>query len=324
MKKFITISIICIILSSGLNAQENVENNKKEVIKEKNILKKDNTARKDSVDKRNNTINDSAMPPHNKGVIWEESTLTDALKKAKANSNGVGPELVFLDCYTSWCTPCKMMAKEVFPQEVAGNFFNANFVNIKIDMEKGEGPKLGKQYGVRAYPTFLILDSEGNEINRLVGSSKQESFIEKVKNAMDPATSYKNLKTSYYADKSLDNAIKYMDAIRPLYMSKEISSFVEEIFTELSPEERYSDKMIPFVYDALDYPASNVLQLILNDKNNADKYVSKEKIDNKLYKAIKVWLSFYVAGMLERDENSEMLKMTEWLNRLSYKDEKGP
>jgi thiol-disulfide isomerase/thioredoxin len=281
MKKFTTLLIACLILSSGINAQEN-------------------------------------------GVIWEHGTLAEALKKAKANASSEGPKLVFLDCYTSWCSPCKMMVRDVFPQEAAGNFFNTNFVNIKIDMEKGEGPELGKKYGVGAYPTFLILDPEGNEINRLVGGLKLEPFIDKVKSAMDPNTSYKNLKASYYEDKNLDNAIKYLNAIKLLYMSKEICTFVEEIFAELTPEEIYSDKMLPYVYDALDYPENNICQLILDDKSNAEKYISKEKIDKKLCKSIKTWMSYYVAGMLEVDDKSEMIKRIEWLNQLSVGDKTVP
>ena len=50
---------------------------------------------------------------------------------------------------------CKMMANDVFTLEAAGNYFNKNFVCVKIDMEKGEGPAIGKQYEVDAYPTFF-------------------------------------------------------------------------------------------------------------------------------------------------------------------------
>ena len=46
---------------------------------------------------------------------------------------------VFMDCYTSWCGPCKMMIQDVFSQEDVGQFMNTRFVNVKLDMEKGEG-----------------------------------------------------------------------------------------------------------------------------------------------------------------------------------------
>ena len=68
------------------------------------------------------------------GVDFKQITLKEALEQAKAQG-----KMVFMDCYTTWCGPCKMMTEEVFPQKEAGDFFNAHFVNVKFDMEKGEG-----------------------------------------------------------------------------------------------------------------------------------------------------------------------------------------
>ena len=70
------------------------------------------------------------------GVNFEHITFDEALAKAKAEN-----KLVFMDCYTSWCGPCKYMSETIFPQEKAGEFFNPKFVCVKFDMEKGEGPE---------------------------------------------------------------------------------------------------------------------------------------------------------------------------------------
>ncbi|MDE5612365.1 MAG: thioredoxin domain-containing protein, partial [Odoribacter sp.] len=65
---------------------------------------------------------------------FQELSLEEACKKAKAENKPV-----FLDCYTSWCGPCKMMANNVFTLKEAGDYFNQNFVCVKTDMEKGDG-----------------------------------------------------------------------------------------------------------------------------------------------------------------------------------------
>lgn len=80
--------------------------------------------------------------------------------------------MVFVDCYTTWCGPCKMMTEEIFPKKEAGDFFNTHFVNVKFDMEKGEGKELAKQFKIRAYPTFILLNSEGKEMYRVVGGRR--------------------------------------------------------------------------------------------------------------------------------------------------------
>ena len=94
----------------------------------------------------------------------EGTLFKDAVAKAKQMN-----KLVFLDCYTSWCGPCKMMSNTVFPQEKVGAYMNPRFVNIKIDMEKGEGVELAKRLQISAYPTFIIFNGDGNEIGRFLG-----------------------------------------------------------------------------------------------------------------------------------------------------------
>lgn len=82
---------------------------------------------------------------------FQDLSLDKALEKAKVEN-----KLVFMDCYTSWCGPCKMMAEKILPLKEVGEYMNGRFVCIKVDMEKGEGPKLAQKYQVSAYPTFLV------------------------------------------------------------------------------------------------------------------------------------------------------------------------
>ena len=94
---------------------------------------------------------------------------------------------VFIDVYATWCGPCKYMAAKIFPQEKMGTYFNKNFVVAKFDAERGEGLTVAKKYNVRAYPTFLILDSTGKEVGRIVGGADPDDFIAKVQEVVDNA-----------------------------------------------------------------------------------------------------------------------------------------
>ena len=67
------------------------------------------------------------------GIRFEQAEWTAVLSKAKAEN-----KLVFIDVYTSWCGPCKIMVRDIFPQKEVGNKFNASFINFKIDAEKGK------------------------------------------------------------------------------------------------------------------------------------------------------------------------------------------
>ena len=105
------------------------------------------------------------------GTTWQQ-----AVDKAKQQG-----KLLFVDCYTQWCGPCKKMAREVFPQDTVGQALNPTHVALKIDMEAGEGPELLKRWQVSAFPTFIIFNGDGKEVGRFLGGSNAADFIEKVK-----------------------------------------------------------------------------------------------------------------------------------------------
>ena len=111
------------------------------------------------------------------GMVFEPegTTLEQASAKAKAEN-----KLIFLDCYTQWCGPCKKMSKDVFPQQIVGDFMNPKFVNLKIDMEGDYGTPLAQKLQISAYPTFVIFNADAKEIGRFVGGSDAATFIQKV------------------------------------------------------------------------------------------------------------------------------------------------
>ena len=102
-----------------------------------------------------------------KGVKFERTDkLSDVTNRAKDEG-----KLIFVDLYASWCQPCKMMDKDVFTDKQIGKLYNENFINLKIDGEKGNGPNIIALYGVTVYPTLLYLDAKGRVIERKEGAA---------------------------------------------------------------------------------------------------------------------------------------------------------
>jgi len=113
------------------------------------------------------------------GIQFQNLTFEAALKLAAKEG-----KKVFMDCYTEWCGPCKIMNEQVFTTKEVGDYFREHFVSLKIDMEKGEGITLGKKFDVRAYPTMFIFDVNGMVINRLQGARDAKTFLKEVKNSL--------------------------------------------------------------------------------------------------------------------------------------------
>jgi len=107
------------------------------------------------------------------GIQFHEGNWQEALQKAKKEGKPI-----FLDISASWCGPCKMLKASTFPNDEVGEFYNANFINVAVDGEKGEGIELARKYKIRGYPTLIYLDSNGEVIAQTAGYRNPEQFIE--------------------------------------------------------------------------------------------------------------------------------------------------
>ena len=106
------------------------------------------------------------------GIQFTEARWADILKQAKAQK-----KVIFLDAYASWCGPCKLLQKNTFTQKAVGEVFNKRFINVKMDMEKGEGPALSQVYPLEGYPTMLFIDGNGRVVKKVMGYIPAEDLL---------------------------------------------------------------------------------------------------------------------------------------------------
>lgn len=254
-----------------------------------------------------------------KGVNFETGTFNDIL--AKASKNKKSPKLIFMDCYTTWCGPCKFMTSTIFPLEEVGTYMNANFINAKFDMEKGEGLELAKKYKIRAYPTFLILDAQGNEVNRILGSTQTgEEFIKRVKSAMDPQNTPAAKRAKFEADKNPKTAFDYMSALDDAYMMSELEEFAKEYFSTLKPEQKYTPVNWYFISTLIQDAGSENYDNFIKEKSLADKALSREMVDKSLMSILKSYTQKFISGRLKSADTLKVMAKIGDLDKLSVKD----
>ncbi|GGH65619.1 hypothetical protein GCM10011379_18940 [Filimonas zeae] len=126
------------------------------------------------------------------GLNWKQ-----VLEKAKKEN-----KLVLVDCYTTWCGPCKKMDKEVYPQEAVGAIVNQNFVSVKVQMDTAdndsqeiktwysEASQIRQRFHVTAYPSYLIIAPDGDIVYREAGAKRATTFTEIMQTAADSGRVY--------------------------------------------------------------------------------------------------------------------------------------
>ncbi len=112
-------------------------------------------------------------------VFQPTDDLSAALEKAKMEKKAV-----FIDFYTSWCMPCRMMDESVFADWDVAEYMAENVVSLKVNAEKGRGIDLKNKFSVGAYPTFVFLAPNGSELARKEGSSSIADFKKMAKTAV--------------------------------------------------------------------------------------------------------------------------------------------
>ncbi len=114
-------------------------------------------------------------------IIFIENEWNAAVKKASAQK-----KYIFVDCYATWCGPCKMLKLRTFTNKKVADFFNKNFVNISIDMEAGQGPVLAQQWHIQAYPTLIIFDENAKPVLGTMGFLGPDDLMRFAEQALNP------------------------------------------------------------------------------------------------------------------------------------------
>ena len=130
-------------------------------------------------------------------IKWMSMDEALAAQKKKAKP-------IFMDVYTDWCGPCKMLDKNTFHDKAVADYINANYYAVKFNAEgNSEINYKGKKYSnpkydaarkgrnavhefayflkVEAYPSMMVFNAKGDVDNTIVGYHQPDQLLEALK-----------------------------------------------------------------------------------------------------------------------------------------------
>jgi thioredoxin-related protein len=248
-----------------------------------------------------------------KGIKFNHSKWNEILDLAAKNQ-----KLIFMDCYTSWCGPCKIMAKKVFTDPEVGEFFNQNFINVKMDMEKEPGVSLKSTFAVNAYPTLLIIDEHSNIIHKCVGALQKDEFLKFAKEALNGTATLSHYHEKYkkegVANKEfvLQYLLKLEAANEKEQLAEVINRYSDDLKKEDLLEKEYWNLLKKYVHSI----SNNAFQIVLKHQHEFINAFGQKEVEDKIY------FTFLREGnqLCDKKENGDFLlnseKKQRFLNHL--------
>lgn len=194
------------------------------------------------------------------GITFFRGSWKDVLAEARRQNKPI-----FLDVYTTWCPPCRRMAREAFPSPVLGAKFNTHFINYQLDAEKGEGLAIAKQYAVASYPTGLYLSPTGALVHRSVGYGGVKAMADLADHvlALSPMKPTLAKGDKEYAKGRRDPNFlkKYLKTRQEL--NRPLSDVLDAYLDALSESERSQPESIAFVAEMIQTSTSKAFDFLI-------------------------------------------------------------
>jgi thiol-disulfide isomerase/thioredoxin len=221
---------------------------------------------------------------HSQGIRFETGSWEEVKTKAKERKMPI-----FVDAYTTWCGPCKKMAKDVFTKDPVGNYFNSTFINYQIDTEKGEGIDFARQYEINSFPTLLYFDSAGKLAFKAVGAHDEAGLMSQASLALNPEYQIATYKKEFEeGGRTVSDLVKYANKLQESGSHSSAATLVSSYFVAMKESDKKTSDgwklATGYIYDY----KSEMFEFVLKNRNIYNKISGKDKVDQYIFNVLAI------------------------------------
>lgn len=243
------------------------------------------------------------------GIRFEHvGSWNELLEKARRENKHI-----MVDCYTTWCGPCRMMEKNIFPLADVGDFYNKNFLCLKLQFDSTKNDpeyvrnwrdvanRFTKEFGIAAYPTFLYFSPAGKLIHRVAGANNVQGFIDQGRDALNPDKQYYTLLEEWKErpSKKPSDIKKMFELSETAHDSENKKRFIKEYVQSLSGVFKWEDVELLVLRSSNDSDLE--FQLLLQQEENIDRSLGKGTTASALIPVILQYEPIYLKTELNLD-----------------------
>jgi thiol-disulfide isomerase/thioredoxin len=222
------------------------------------------------------------------------------LAKAKAEHR-----YVFIDCFATWCGPCKRMDATVFVNDTVGNLINPSFIAIRLQMDRtahdsdsvqnwyGLGDSIASVFRVSIYPTYLFLSPDCVMVHKAIGEMNVQGFAELVKSSRDPQQQYYTLLARYNQGKMPNSSLpllaqKAKDLFDDSLAEVLAGDYINHHIALLSDEEIWTKDNLDFInkYKQVIHSKDTIFKKYIKEKLLIDSAKGKKNYSNGLINSV--------------------------------------
>ena len=215
-------------------------------------------------------------------IRFDESGLESVIQRAK-----VEKKPIFYMAYADWCPHCKNIKATTLKDPEVVSFMNANYVFAGLNFEKPGSEDFKTKYNVKTFPTFLVLDENGQELARFTGELKKDKFLSEVKLALNPKQQLPYLKAEYEKDKTNGlNLMRYLVALKKGKDRNELNPIAHEYFEKLTDDKIVNEVNWKIFTNGVSDIASREYQFVITNQQAFAAITSQKRVNDKFKNSV--------------------------------------